>query len=727
MALTILQIVPALKGGGVETGTVDLARALIAKGHRSIVISSGGGLVGSLEAAGAIHYTLPVHQRVPWTIYATVRRVAEVVESHGVDVIHVRSRVPAIIGYLAWRQVASRASFRLGDRQRIPCFVTTAHGYYAKHLFSLIMGWGRSVIAISERIARHMIDDFKVPTERIRVIPRGVELGRFSWKEPRLEAPRGQWHIAMIGRITPIKGHRDLLRAFGILLKSFPNATLAIIGDAAPDHQKYLQELKGLVGRLDIAEQVEFTGHDLDVAARLAKADLLVLPSTGQEAFGRVLIEAGAAGVPVVATSVGGVTEVVLDRKTGLLVPPADPIALATAMTALLKERKLAVEFSKNARRRVETLYPLGRMVDQTMEVYQEVSERLRILVIKLGAIGDVALVTPSLRALRARFPKAHITVLVGREGRELLHRCPFVDDLAVFDRLRDGTLPGLLRIGKKLRSAQVDLSVDFQNNRISHWLGVLSGATQRYGYGDRRWSWLLTHRAMHPKAPMPPVEHQFRLLQLLGIEGASTRLELWPGPLDDAKAAELLQGSWIAENQPIVVIHPGSHPEWLSKRWPIENYAQLIDRLTVATKARVVITGSAEEKPLADYLYRTTKIKPILAAGMTSLNELGALVRQAQVFVSGDTAPLHIAAAVGTPVVALFGSTDPVRHLPPSPHLKLLKKDLPCSPCYRSVCYRPGAGHMECMKTISVDAVLEAVLSQLGKGSVRHEAVEGR
>ncbi len=714
MALTVLQIVPALKGGGVETGTVDLARALIAKGHRAIVISSGGGLVGSLEAAGAIHYTLPVHQKVPWTIAAMVRRVAEVVESHGVDAIHVRSRVPAIIGYLAWRRVAGRASFRLGDRQRIPCFITTAHGYYSKHILSLIMGWGRLVIAISERIARHMIDDFKVPPERIRVIPRGVELGRFSWKEPRLEAPRGQWHITMIGRITPIKGHRDLLRAFSIVLKSFPRATLAILGEAAPEHQNYLQELKTLVTRLDSAEQVEFTGHDLDVASHLAKADLLVLPSTGQEAFGRVIIEAGAAGVPVVATSVGGVAEVVVDHKTGLLVPPGDPIALATAMSTLLKHRELALELSKNARRRVESLYPLARMVDQTMEVYQEASERLRILVIKLSAVGDVVLVTPSLRALRARFPKAHITVLVGREGRELLHRCPFVDELVVFDRVRDGNFLGLLRLAKKLRSAQVDLVIDFQNNWISHWLGALSGAPQRYGYGARRWSWLLTHRAVPPKAPMPPVERQFRLLQLLGIEGASARLELWPGPLDDAKAAELLQGSWIAESQPVVVIHPGSHPEWLSKRWPIEYYAQLIDRLTVTVKARVVITGSAEEKPLADQIHRSTKVKPILAAGMTSLNELGALVRQAQVFVSGDTAPLHIAAAVGTPLVALFGSTDPVRHLPPSPHLKLLKKDLPCSPCYRSVCYRPGAGHMECMRSISVDAVLEAILSQL-------------
>lgn len=714
MALTILQVVPALKGGGVETGTVDLARSLIQRGYRSIVISSGGRLVAGLEAAGAIHYTLPVHRKVPWTILAMARRVAQVMESHSVDVIHVRSRVPAIIGYLAWRRVAAHASFRLGSRQRIPCLVTTAHGYYAKHLFSTLMGWGRCVIAISEWIARHMIDSFGVPPERIRLIPRGVELERFTYTPPRPAAPKGEWHVAVIGRVTQIKGHADLLRAFAIVTKSFPRATLSIVGDAAPDHQKYLNHLKTLCAQLGLQEKVKFTGHNAEVPNFLKMVDLLVLPSAGQEAFGRVLIEAGAAGVPVVATRVGGVAEVVVDRKTGLLVPPADPMALSGAVTLLLKDRALAATLAQAARKRVESLYPLARMVEQTIDVYKESSERLRILVIKLSAIGDVALITPSLRALRHRFPKAHLTVLVGREGRELLHRCPYLDDLVVFDRHRDSHPLGLLRLGKRLRAGQVDLVVDFQNNRTSHWLGALSAAPQRYGYAGRRWSWLLTHRVSLPTQPMPPVEQQFQLLKLLGIESASFQLELWTGPSDEERAQKLLENAWVAESQPLIVVHPGGHPRWISKRWPLERYVQLIDELASRVKARVVVTGSVEEKLLAEQIEQEAKSKPIVAAGLTSLNELAALIRKADVFVGGDTAALHIAAAVGTPLVALFGSTDPVRHLPPSPEVKLLKVDLPCSPCYRSVCYRKGSGTMECMKSISVEEVTQAVIGHL-------------
>ncbi|MBI3615064.1 MAG: lipopolysaccharide heptosyltransferase II [Candidatus Omnitrophica bacterium] len=714
MALTVLQIVPSLTVGGVETGTVDLARSLLAKGHRAIVISSGGPLVEPLEAAGAIHYTLPVHRKNPFQFLPLADRVAEVVESHGVDILHARSRVPAMIGLLAWRKVAGQVSFRMGGRQRIPVFITTAHGYYAGHWFSRIMGWGRLVIAISERVARHMIDDFGVPADRIRLIPRGVDLSRFPYKEPRLEAPRGEWRVTTIGRITPIKGHRDLLRAFRIVVKSFPRARLSIVGRISPVEEKYFQELKALVRRLGLEDSVEFPGHESDVARLLTETDLAVLPSTGEEAFGRVLIEAGAAGVPVVATRVGGVTEVVVDRKTGLLVPPADPMSLGSAIVTLLKERSFARELARAGRRRVESIYPLQRMVEQTLDVYQEASERLRILVIKLSAVGDLVLITPSLRALRARFPKAHLSVLVGAQGRELLQRCPTIDELLIYDRNRDGSLGGLLRLGKKLRQHQVDLVVDFQNNRTSHWLGFLSGAPQRYGFAGRRWGRLLTHRVARVLEPIPPVEHQFRLLELLGVQGAPTHLELWPGSSDQERAGGILEEAWVADRQPLVVVHPGANPRWLSKRWPTQRYAQLVDELALKAKARVVLTGSAEERSLGDQIYREAKAKPIVAMGRTSLNELAALIQRADCFVGADTAPLHIAAAVGTPVVALFGSTDPVRHLPPAPRLKLLKVNLPCSPCYRRVCYRVGSGHMECMKLISVESVRDAVLSHL-------------
>ncbi len=722
MALTVLQLVPALKGGGVETGTVDMARGLMAQGHRAIVISSGGPLVKELEAAGAIHYTLPIHRKLPWIALKQVPRVAELIESHGVDVIHARSRVPAIIGYLAWRKAACKASFRMGGRQQLPVFITTAHGYYSKHPFSAVMGWGRWVIANSESIARHMIDDFHVPSDKIRFIPRGVDLEKYQWREPRAESVKGDWVISCIGRITPIKGHRDLIRAFAAVAKTFPKARLRIIGGADARHQNYLQELKQLVLKLSLEDRVEFSGHEPNIPLALAQSDLMVLPSTCQEAFGRVLIEAGASGVPVVATRVGGIPEVILDKKTGLIVPPQDPVALASAMNTLLKDRALALTLARENRRRVETVYPMARMVRQTMEVYQEAGQSLRILVIKLSAVGDIVLITPSLRALRDRFPKAQITVLVGREGRELLHRCPYIDDLVVFDRAQNGTIAGLLRMARRLRESQIDLVIDFQNNRISHWLGRLCGAPHRYGWAGRRWSWLLSHRAIPPEQPLSPVDHQFRLLQLVGVESNDKRLELWPGPSDQSRVDALLNESWVAQQQPLVAIHPGG--SWLSKQWPESYILELVDRLAGISKVRVILIGSAKERPICDRIHHAARVKPVVAAGRTSLNELAALLGRCSVFIGGDSAPLHVAAAAGIPIIALFGATDPLRHLPPASSLTLLRTQLPCSPCYRPKCPRVGAGKMECMKSITVETVAQTAAKIVTASPRRNPAV---
>ena len=129
-------------------------------------------------------------------------------------------------------------------------------------------------------------------------------------------------------------------------------------------------------------------------------------------------------------------------------------------------------------------------------------------------------------------------------------------------------------------------------------------------------------------------------------------------------------------------------------------------------------MTGAKSDAPLAHQIARMTKAKPIIAAGRTSLMELAALIQRCQVFIVSDTAPLHIAAALGVPTVALFGSTDPARHAPPSSLLRVLRHALPCSPCYRPTCYRLGTGHMECMRRLSVEAVFEAVAGFLRRGA---------
>lgn len=179
-----------------------------------------------------------------------------------------------------------------------------------------------------------------------------------------------------------------------------------------------------------------------------------------------------------------------------------------------------------------------------------------------------------------------------------------------------------------------------------------------------------------------------------------------------------------MALHQPLVAVHPGGR--WPSKRWPKERFVELIDRLAAQAKVRVILTGAQSERRLCEAIYQGAAVKPVMAVGLTSLNELAALLSRCQAFVGGDTAPLHVAAAMKTPIVALFGSTDPTRHLPPAERHHLLKKKLPCSPCYRSHCYRRGTGQMECMKLISVDEVTQAVLEFVGKSSGAQKELSG-
>jgi len=720
--MKVLQIIPQLEVGGVETGTLDVAQGLIQRGHQALVISSGGALVPRLEQLGARHDRLPVHRKHPVRIWAMAREVARIVAQEQVDVIHARSRVPAIIGYLAWRRVARHASWSDG-RDRLPAFVTTCHGFYRPHWFSVPATWGRAVIAASEAMARHLIDQFHVTPEQLRLIPRGVDLAQYPFRDITQDPRRSTWTIGVIGRLTPIKGHPPLFKAMAAVVKLVPKVLLLVIGDAPPEKGPYERELHQLVRHLGLEKVVGFVGRRQDIPQLLATMDLLVMPSTYQEGFGRVLIEAGACGVPVVASRVGGVADVVEDQRTGLLVPPGDPASLSQAIVRLLRDRTVAARLAKTFRRRIERAFNVTQMVERTLAVYREVSSTLHIVVIKLSAVGDVVLITPSLRALRVRFPTAHVTVVVGRESRELLQRCPYLDTLVVFDRERDGTPRGLWRLGARLRRWQVDLVVDLQNNRLSHWLGFLSGAPQRYGHGGRRWSWLLTHRAQEPAihppdgrpAPaLPPVEHQFRVLQLLGIRGADPRLELWPSEADAQVVRQLLVEAWVPEGAPLVGMHVGGSRRWQSKRWPPEYFAQLIDRLAAERHIRAVLTGARADLDLARQIARLARAKPVMAVGRTSLTELAALIGRCRAFVVPDTAPLHMAAALQIPTVALFGSTDPSRHAMPWATLRVLRQPLWCSPCYRATCYRRGRGHMECMRALTVEMVYDAVLAHI-------------
>lgn len=374
---TVLQILPALDAGGVERTAVDVARALVAVGARAVVASKGGRGVAALEAAGARHAPFPAASKNPLTMAANVGRLAQLARAEGADILHARSRAPA------WSALGAA---RLTG---VP-FVTTAAGIHSgtsapKRFYNSVMARGDLVIANSGFTAAHIARQHGAPKGRLVVIPRGVDLAAFdpAAVEPaRVAALRAAWDVPegaklvlLAARLTSWKGQSVLLDAVARLGRE--DIVVVLAGDAQ-GRDGYRERLIAQAEALGLAARLRMPGHVSDVPAALLAAAVAVVPSTAPEAFGRGATEAQAMGVPVVASNHGAVAETVLappaaaaDARTGWLVAPGDPEALAEGLAAALALGPRArAALAVRARAHVGAHYGLEAMTTATLEAY---------------------------------------------------------------------------------------------------------------------------------------------------------------------------------------------------------------------------------------------------------------------------------------------------------------------------------------------------------------------
>ncbi|MBI1871244.1 MAG: lipopolysaccharide heptosyltransferase II [Chlamydiae bacterium] len=683
--MKILQLVPEMKMGGVETGTLDMARELALRGHEAWVVSGGGSLVQALERAGVKHVELPVHKKSIVSIFRLVKIVRKLIQDQKIDIVHARSRVPAWIGYWAVQGTQSR-------------FVTTAHGYYRPHWGSRVMGWGERVIAVSQAIRDHLIDHFHVAPDRISMIHRGVDLSRFKFcpKKLNIQAPR----IGILGRVTPLKGHIDFIQAMGKVVKEFPNAKGLIIGEAPLKRGEYQRQLVKLKNHLGLQSSIEFLPSNPEITEVLQDLDIVVLATTTPEAFGRVVIEAEAIGIPVVATRVGGVVDIIEDGIHGRLVPPRDSDALANGILHFLRDREFTLKGVEAARRRVEEKFTLNLMVNKTLEVYHQLLKSPKILVLKLSALGDLILISPSLKALRKAYPDAQISLLTDQAYAPLFQSCPYLDSIIPFKN-KKGDWKNFFRMVHELRFRRFDFSVDLQNNKKSHFLAFLARIQTRIGYGRGGRGILLTKKIPCQKN-IRPIESQNRLLHLINVSITDPRLELGSNQEEKDKIREFLDGEGVKPNEKLVGLFPFSNGRWLTKQWGLDRYIELAERLSKEARVIPVFVGGKEDILEGDSL-KNLKIRTIDLIGKTNILELSELFKRCSAVVSGDSAPLHVAAASGVSVIGLFGPTDPARHAPPG-KVKVMTHSIPCSPCYHPLC---KIKTHDCLRLITVDQVL--------------------
>lgn len=480
--LTVVQLLPELEEGGVEGETVDLAIYLARNGHRSIVISGGGRLVKQLEEAGCIHVQWDYIGEKSFRCLQYILKLKKFLIEEKVDVLHLRSRLPAWIGYLSWKLIP--------EDQR-PSLFTTFHGFYSVNSYSCIMTKGQGVVAVSETIREHIQDNYKVDPRKIKLIHGGFDSNKFSPQSvatARVEKLRQQWltqHvgkpvIVLPGRLTLWKGQDVLIDALARLSKH--DFVCLLVGDRE-ENASFTKKLRERIRSLQLDNKVLLVGHCSDMPAALLLADVVVSASSTQpEAFGKVAIEAMAMGKPVIATSHGGSLETVIDGKTGWLIPPLNPEALADALAEALDSPEKCVKLGQDGRLRVLKYFTAKIMCEKTISLYLELhaekkqTGQKRISVMQLlPELNSGGVERGTLEMGRHLVQNKHSSIVVSGGGR-LVEQLESEGSLHVNKSIGSKTPLALLHIWPMRRLMKAHhIDILHLRSRMPAWVGYIA------------------------------------------------------------------------------------------------------------------------------------------------------------------------------------------------------------------------------------------------------------
>jgi len=366
----VMQVLPTLESGGVETGTIDIAKALLQKGHRAIVVSAGGQMVSQLDDIGASHIKLPVQSKNPWIIWRNAQILKELIQTENIDIVHARSRAPAWSCYWATKN------------NHTP-YITTFHGAYGhqnrlKRWYNSAMLRSNITIAVSNFIASHIQAVYADFQKHVQVILRGIDTHQFNPDKTQtatVEQLKKRWkipteHIVMMlpGRLTRLKGHAVFIEAAAKLEQQ--NITYLIVGDEA-GKESYKAELQKLTQTLQLSDQIRFIGACSDMPSAYQVADIVVSASTKPEAFGRIACEAQAMSCLVIASNHGGSQETIAPCQQAFMCQPGSIESMTTAMKAALSTTpEQANNIFRESRSYIYENFSLDKMAADTLSLY---------------------------------------------------------------------------------------------------------------------------------------------------------------------------------------------------------------------------------------------------------------------------------------------------------------------------------------------------------------------
>ncbi|WP_371363063.1 Lipopolysaccharide heptosyltransferase 1 [Sporomusa rhizae] len=334
------------------------------------------------------------------------------------------------------------------------------------------------------------------------------------------------------------------------------------------------------------------------------------------------------------------------------------------------------------------------------------------ILIVKLSAIGDVIHALPVASALKQQFPEARITWVVEKPAYDILHNNPYIDEIIIFNKVNFKTVAGFIKnapgFTTALRQHRFDLAIDLQGLFKSAAIAFLSGASKRLVYCNaRELSHLVSKQICGPNQDGHVVDRYLDVVRALGCLADNPEFVIHITNKEAELAVAKLKQAGMEIDRPYIVLIPGTN--WPNKCWPTKHFAQLADKLYDENIIPVIV-GSPADTALARDIIAKTKIPPVDLTGKTSLKELSYILKNAQKVVAGDTGPMHLAAALQTPVIALFGPTDPKRNGPYGTGHLVLTTNHSCQGCWQRQCPEGR----DCLDNIEVNEVFEAVLSSV-------------
>jgi len=365
--LTVVQLIPRLHAGGAERSTLEIARALVQAGHRSVVISAGGRMVEQLQAEGSEHITLDLARKSLRTL-SRLGALRSVLRQIQPDIVHARSRLPAWLGWWASKNLTPR-----------PHFVTTVHGLNSPGRYSAILLRGEKVIAVSQTLRDYVLSHYRwLDSSKVRVIPRGIDPAEFpyghrpddAWTKAffsEYPALAGAPLLTLPARGTRLKGHHDAIELIADLKHRGIEARLLLLGVVEPGREDYLAELHKLIRLRGVTSQVVLTPSRSDVRDIYATSALVLQLSNKPESFGRTVIEALSLCRPVLGYAHGGVGELLAELYPSGRVPPGDRERLVERAAELLRVAPPISPLQS---------YRLVDMQQATLALYEEVASR---------------------------------------------------------------------------------------------------------------------------------------------------------------------------------------------------------------------------------------------------------------------------------------------------------------------------------------------------------------